>query len=275
MTIDGHDVQITHPDKVMYPDDGITKRQIIDYYVKVAPRMLPIIKDRPIVMQRWPEGIKGEAFYQKEAGKYFPEWIRTVTVDLVKGGRQHLVLVDSAATLAYLANQAALTLHIWLCKRQHIHRPDRMVFDMDPSAQDFAFDDIKRAAWIMKDVLEGHGYDTELMTTGSRGVHVIAPIEPKRDFESVHKETRDLAEEARARDPKLLTTEARIAKRGNSIYVDVARNSYGQTQVAPYSLRARPGAPIATPISWDELDGLESARQYDLGNIVTRLGGRH
>lgn len=269
MKIDGRDIEITHPDKVMYPDDGITKQQIIDYYVKVAPRMLPILKDRPIVMQRYPDGIKGEAFYQKEAGKYFPKWIRTVTVDLIKGGKQHLVLIDSAATLAYLANQAALTLHIWLCKRQHIHKPDRMVFDLDPSEDDFG--KIKQAAWIMKDVLEARGYEPSLMTTGSRGLHVVAPLQPKRHFETVHKETHEIAEEAQAAHPDLLTTEARVAKRGRNVYLDVARNSYGQTQVAPYSLRARPGAPAATPIGWDELDGLKSARQYGLENISKRL----
>lgn len=269
MKIDGREVGISHPDKIMYPEDGITKRQIADYYVKVAPLMLPIIKDRPIVMQRFPDGINGEAFYQKEASKYFPEWISTVTVDLIKGGKQHLVMIDSAATLAYLANQGALTLHIWLCTRRHIHKPDRMVFDMDPSEDDFG--KIKRAAHMMKDVLETHGYEPELMTTGSRGLHVIAPISPKRDFETVHKETQALAEEARLKEPGLLTTEARIAKRGDKVYIDVARNSYGQTQVAPYSLRARPGAPAATPIGWHELDGLESARQYGLANMDSRL----
>lgn len=270
MKVDGRDIEITHPDKLMYP--GITKQDVIDYYVKVAPKMLPIIKDRPIVMQRYPDGIKGEAFYQKEAGEYFPEWIKTVTVDLIKGGKQHLVLADSAATLAYLANQAALTLHIWLCTRKHIHRPDRMVFDLDPSEDNFG--KVKRAARIMKAVLEDRGYEPELMTTGSRGLHVIVPIKPERDFENVHKETHELAEEARAKEPDLLTTEARIAKRGNKIYLDVARNSYGQTQVAPYSLRSKPGAPVATPIGWKELDKLKSSQAYDLRNIGRRLGGR-
>lgn len=271
MKIDGREVDITHPDKPMYPDDGITKQDVADYYVKVAPKMLPIIKDRPVVMQRYPDGINGEAFYQKEAGEYFPDWIKTVTVDLIKGGRQHLVTVDSAATLAYLANQAALTLHIWLCTRRAIHKPDRMVFDLDPSEDDFG--KVKRTAWIMKDVLENHGYGPELMTTGSRGLHVVVPISPRRDFETVHKMTRELAEEARAQDPELMTTEARIAKRGKKVYLDVARNSYGQTQVAPYSLRAKPGAPVATPIGWEELDKLRSSQEYNLRNIGRRLNG--
>lgn len=272
MKVDGQDVEIKHPDKLMYPDAGITKQDVADYYVRVAPEMLPIIKDRPIVMQRYPDGIRGEAFYQKEAGEYFPKWIRTVTVDLIKGGKQHLVLIDSAATLAYLADQAALTLHIWLSTRRHIRKPDRMVFDLDPSEDDFA--KVKQAARIMKDVLEKHGYRPELMTTGSRGLHVIVRIRPERDFETVHKETRELAEEARVREPDLLTTEARIAKRGDKVYLDVARNSYGQTQVAPYSLRARPGAPVATPIGWGELDKLKSSPEYNLRNIGRRLGGR-
>lgn len=266
MKVDGHDIEIGHPDKLMYPADGITKLQVAEYYIRVAPKMLPVIKDRPIVLQRFPDGIDGEAFYQKEASKYFPEWIKTVTVELIKGGRQHLVLVDSAATLAYLANQAALTLHMWLSTSRHIHRPDRMVFDMDPSEDDFS--KVKRAALAMKAVLEGHGYEPQLMTTGSRGLHVIAPIKPTRDFETVHKETQRLAEEARAAEPALLTTEARIAKRGRKVYIDVARNSYGQTQVAPYSLRAHPGAPVAMPISWKELAGLDSSQHYRLSDAV-------
>lgn len=273
MKIDGREVKVTHPDKVMYPGDGITKQQVIDYYVKVAPKMIPLIKDRPIVLQRYPEGIKGDSFYQKEAGEYFPDWIKTVTVDLIKGGEQHLVLIDSAATLAYLANQAALTLHIWLCKRQRIHNPDRMVFDLDPSDPDFG--KVKRAAMIMKEVLEAHGYEPSLMTTGSRGLHVIVPLKPERDFDTVHQETHGLAEEARAKDPDLLTTEARIAKRNDKVYLDVARNAYGQTQVAPYSLRAKPEAPAATPIGWNELERLKSAREYNLANIGRRLSGGH
>ncbi len=271
MNIDGREVEISHPDKPLYPEDGITKQQIAEYYVKVAPYMLPIIKDRPVVMQRFPEGIHGEAFFQKEASEYFPKWIKTVTVDLIKGGKQHLVLIDSAATLAYLANQGALTLHIWLSTRPHIHKPDRMVFDLDPSEDNF--DKIKRAAWIIKATLEGRGYSPRLMTTGSRGLHVIAPLKPNRDFETVHKETQAIAEEIRQREPDLLTTEARIAKRGKKVYLDVARNSYGQTQVAPYSLRALSGAPVATPISWEELEKLQSSRQYNLNNIDSRLRG--
>ncbi len=269
MRIDGHDIEITHPDKLMYPGDGITKRDVVEYYVRVAPKMLPLIKDRPLVLQRFPDGIEGEAFYQKEVPKYFPEWIRTTTVDLIKGGKQHLVLADSAATLAYLANQAALTMHIWLSTSRHIHKPDRMVFDLDPSVDDF--DKIKRAAHIMKGVLQGHGYDPGLMTTGSRGLHVVVTIKPFEDFESVHKETYELAEEARELEPDLLTTEARIAKRGDKVYLDVARNSYGQTQVAPYSLRARPRAPVATPIDWAELDKLRSSQAHNLRNIGHRL----
>jgi bifunctional non-homologous end joining protein LigD len=266
LTVGGHKIAISHPDKLMYPDDGITKAQVVNYYLKVSQKMLPLIEGRPVVLQRWPDGIKQEGFYQKEAGDYFPGWIKTVTVDLVKGGKQHLVRVDSAAALAYLANQGALTFHIWTSRLPHLKKPDRMVFDLDPSDPDFT--KAVKGAQLLRKVLQKRSYKPWVMTTGSRGLHVIAPIVPKRDFAAVRAEAEEVAAEATSED-KSLTLEVRKAKRAGRIYIDIARNGYGQTQVAPYSLRALPSAPIAKPLKWSEVNGSLSPQRYRLPDFGT------
>lgn len=269
MNVGTHKINVGHADKLMYPADGITKLQVIDYYVRIADYMLPHIKNRPMVLVRYPDGIGQEGFFQKEASAYFPKWIRRASVKLVKGGQQHVVVVDSAATLAYLANQATLTFHIWLSMVGSLRKPDVMVFDLDPSDDDFS--KVIAAARILKKILAKHGYKANLMTTGSRGLHLIISIKPVRDFDEVRKEAHDIAVEAVSHKPQLLTIEARIAKRGARVYVDIARNAYGQTRVAPYSLRALPGAPIATPIGWHELTSRLTPQKYNANNIFRRL----
>ena len=269
MIIDGHTVAITHPSKEMFPGDGVTKRDIAEYYARVFPYMLPHIQDRPVVLVRCIEGIGGECFYQKEAGEYFPKWIKTVPVRLVQGGTQHLVVADSAATLAYLANQGTITFHIWSSTIHSLHKPDTMVFDLDPSDQDFS--KVIAAARLLRQIATAHGYQPRLMATGSRGLHVLAAIEPTRDFDSIRAEAHSMALEAVAQAPGLLTVEARKAKRGKRVYVDVTRNAYGQTRVAPYALRARAGAPVATPLGWNELTSKLSPKQYTIHTIFRRL----
>jgi bifunctional non-homologous end joining protein LigD len=272
MKIDGHQVAITHPDKVMFPGTDVTKQVIFDYYARIFPYMEPFIRDRPLVLTRYVEGIGQEGFYQKEAGEYFPKWIKRVPIQLVQGGVQHVVVADSAATLAYLANQGTITFHIWSSTTHSLHKPDVMVFDLDPSDNDFQ--KVIAAARLLRVIVEKHGYAPQLMTTGSRGLHLIINIEPKRDFDDVRAEAHAIAEEAVAAQPDLTTIEARKAKRGKRVYIDVTRNAYGQTHVAPYSLRARDGAPIATPLTWDELTVSLSPKQYTIHNIFHRLGAK-
>ena len=269
MILDGHTITITHPSKEMFPGDGVTKRDIVTYYARVAPYMLPHVQSRPLVLVRCIEGIGGECFYQKEAGEYFPKWIKTVPVRLVQGGTQHLVVADSAATLAYLANQGTITFHIWSSTIASLHKPDTMVFDLDPSDDDFP--KIIAAAHLLRPIIEARGYQPRLMATGSRGLHLLVHIESMRGFDTVREEAHAIALEAVAQAPGLLTVEARKAKRGKRVYIDVTRNAYGQTRVAPYALRARPGAPVATPLGWDELTSELSPKHYTIHNIFRRL----
>ncbi len=272
MKIDGREVALTHASKVMFPGTTVTKRTIFEYYARVFPYMEPFLKDRPVVLTRYIEGIGQEGFYQKEAGEYFPQWIKRVPVKLVQGGMQHLVVIDSAAALAYLANQGTITFHIWSSTIHSLHKPDTMVFDLDPSDNDFQ--KVIATAKLLRGIIEKHGYKTNLMATGSRGLHIIINIKPERDFDDVRAEAHAMAEEAIALQPNLVTIEARKAKRGKRVYIDVTRNAYGQTHVAPYALRARDGAPVATPLSWDELTNSLSPKQYTIHNIYRRLAAK-
>ncbi len=269
MKIDDHDVALTHPDKIMFPGTDITKRTIFEYYARAYQYMEPFIKDRPLVLVRCIEGIGQKCFYQKEAGEYFPTWIKRVPVRLVQGGVQHLVVADSAAALAYLANQGTITFHVWSSTIHALHRPDTMVFDLDPTDDDFA--KVIASARLLRTIVKKHGYEPRLMATGSRGLHLLASIKPTRDFDDVRSEAHIIAEEAVAVQPDLVTVEARIAKRGQRVYIDITRNAYGQTRVAPYSVRARPAAPVATPLAWSELTDSLVPKKYTIHTIFQRL----
>lgn len=269
MKVDGREIEISHPDKVLFPESGITKKDLVDYYVKIAEHMLPFIHDRPLVMRRFPDGLEGEGFYQKEVPEYFPDWISTVEVELKKGGTQQLVVADNAATLAYLANQACLTPHVWLSTVDSLNEPDRMIFDMDPPGEDWEL--VKQSSFMLRELLKDKGYDPLVMTTGSKGLHVVVPLDEKRGFDAVREEAQQIAQSMEDEDSEKFTTSASKSDRKKTLYVDTARNAYGQTGVAPYSLRARPGAPIATPVEWDEVSNIGGPRHYHIGNIFQRL----
>lgn len=268
----GRTITFSNLDKVFYPDAGITKGGVIDYYERVAETMLPWVRDRFLSMHRWPDGIDGKDFYQKETPDWFPDWIHTEEVEK-KDGTNCQVAVEEPATLVYLAQQACLTPHVWLSRTGRPRHPDRMVFDFDPSKPwDRAFADVRRAARRLRDVLEEVGFIPFVMTSGSKGLHVHVPLDASADFDEVKAFSRDVANLLADRYPDDLTTQVRKDKRGDRIFVDYLRNEYAQTAVAPYALRARPGAPVATPLGWDELgrSGM-SPRKYTLRNLFQRL----
>ena len=272
MTIGSHEIEISNRDKVLFPDDGITKGELVDYYHRISDVMLPHIKDRPVMMQRFPDGIKGPGFYHKEAPDYFPDWIGRVSVELKeKEGRQSLVVCNDAATLVYLADQGCITPHVWLSRGDKVNQPDRLVFDLDPEGDDF--DAVRFAARALKDILEEVGLVPFVMTTGSRGLHVVTPIERSVDFDAARGFARDLANVLAGRHPDRLTTETRKENRKGRLLLDYLRNSYGQTAVPPYAVRANPGAPVATPIDWKKLgDRKLRSQSYNIRNIFRRLG---
>lgn len=263
-------VEVSKPDKVLFPDAGVTKRDLARYYARVAEHMLPHVRGRPVAMQRFPDGIAGHGFFHKEAPGHFPGWIRRVTVPKEGGEITHVVIED-ADTLVYLADQAAITPHVWLSRVEHLERPDRLVFDLDPSEEDF--DAVRVAARATGELLRELGLEPFAMTSGSRGIHVTVPLEPRDDFGAVRAFAREAARELARREPELLTVEHRKAKRGGRILVDVMRNGYAQHAVPPYAVRAKAEAPVAMPLAWRELGSARlGPRRFTVGNAFRRLG---
>jgi len=268
ITIDKQVIEITHPDKIIFPDDQITKEGMITYYQKIAPYFIPHATNRCMVMRRYPEGITHEGFFQKEVPDYFPSWIKRAEISLKSGGDQRLVVIKKAADLVYLANQGVLEFHTWLSPITKPHYPNKIVFDLDPDGNDLT--QLHMIARALQEILEGYGLIPFLMTTGSRGYHIVAPIKPTHSFDVIHEFTKNIAVQLAHEFPKICTTEMSLSERKKRIFIDYLRNSYGQTSVAPYSLRARNGAPIATPLVWKELSA-STPQKYHLGNIFRRL----
>jgi bifunctional non-homologous end joining protein LigD len=267
-------VRISHPDKVLFPDDGITKADLVDYYRQVAPLMLPLVSGRPVTMQRFPNGIGRGGFLQKQVGDYFPDWIERVTAPnrrtrqgTVREQVTYMVCRDPD-DLAYLANQACVTPHVWLSRTPDIYRPDQLVFDLDPASSDPRV--LRLAAAALHELLEELGLASFLKSSGSRGLHVVVPLVPAAETDAVKVFSMVVAEALAARHPDELTTEGRIADRDGRLYLDIGRNGYAQTMAAPYAVRARPGAPVSVPLDWSELDEFDPGR-HTLRNIAERL----
>ncbi len=263
-------VEISKPDKVLFPDDGVTKLDLADYYDAIADVMLPHLRGRPVNMQRFPDGIDGMAFYEKKVPSHFPDWFHTVEVH-TEGGTQRQVVVDDRRSLVYLAQQACLTPHTWLCTEKDLERPDQLVFDLDPSDDSLA--KVRRATRLVGELLDDLGLTTYLKSTGSRGYHVLVPLRPTLGFDEVRDFARGCAERLVDKEPDLLTVEQRKAKRGDRVFVDIGRNAYGQTAVPAYAVRARQGAPVSTPITWDELSRVKPA-QFTIRSVRRRLARR-
>jgi bifunctional non-homologous end joining protein LigD len=250
LRVGGHEVNITRPEKVLFREDGITKSNLIRYYQRISPWMLPYLEGRPLAMQRFPDGIDQPGFFQKAAAPYYPAWIKKATVPKAGGTVRH-VICDDQATLVYLANQACITPHVWLSRIENRQYPDQMVFDLDPSREDIGAV-IDAAEWL-KRVLDDLQLPAFLKATGSRGLHVTVPLRPEQDFDSVRGFARTVAEIVVSHDPGRYTLEQSKNKRHGRVFIDVNRNDYAQTAGAVYAVRARNGAPVAVPLSWNEL----------------------
>lgn len=242
-------VRLTSPGKELWP--GITKADYAAYMREIAPHMLPWTKDRPLSIQRFNSGVEGEGFFQKDVGRGTPDWVPTIAVPKHGGTVEH-PMANSADVLEWCAQVNALTLHVGLARADVLDKPDRLILDLDPTLDDF--DAVRRAALLAGEVFREAGYEPEAMVTGSRGVHVHTRLRRTRTFEQVAALSDELAEELADRDPDHLTTAFRKVKREDRIFVDARRNRPAQTVVAAYSPRAKPHAPVATPIAWDELE---------------------
>ena len=263
-------ITVSHPDKVLFPDDGIEKIDLARHYASVAPAMVPHTRDRPVTMHVFPSGLERDGIYIKKAPAHFPEWIGRVTVEK-QGGTVDMALANDAATLVFLANQNCITPHVWPARADDLTRPDRVIFDFDPP-EGTKFSDIRAAARACGDLLRDLGLVPFAMTSGSRGLHVVAPLRRDAGWEVVRAFAHDVGVKLAEADPKRLTVEHRIAKRGGRIYVDTTRNNYAQHAVAPYAVRAKPGAPVATPLHWEELgDRKLAANRWNIRTIADRI----
>jgi bifunctional non-homologous end joining protein LigD len=270
--IEGKKFKLSRLDKVLFPGEGYTKQDVIDYYRKISEIMLPHVQDRPLTVQRYPDGIDEEGFFQKERPDYFPDWIESTRVKKKEGGEVDYVLCQNQATLVYLANQGCITFHTWLGKEKKLNRPDRLIIDLDPPDENKKM--ICEAARLVHRFLDEElALTNYAKLTGSSGIHVMAALDETLDFEEVRDIAGLIVRILAKRHSDELTTEIRKDKRRGRVFLDIARNAYAQTAVAPYSLRAKEGAPIACPIDWDELKCSNfDPQKYHLKNIFKRTG---
>ncbi|WP_055619351.1 non-homologous end-joining DNA ligase [Streptomyces sp. JHA19] len=270
-------VEVKRVDKVLFPGGGgakeYTKGDLIEYHRAVAPHMLPHLRGRPLMLERHPDGVDGPTFMQKNTPEHYQDWITRVEVPKEDGTVTHTVC-DDTATLVFLADQACLTLHRWLSRTDTaggLNHPDRLVFDLDPPGDDF--EQVRAAAHALHGLLDELELPSAPMTTGSRGLHVVVPLDGRDDFDTVRDFAHEVAEALVAAHPDRLTTAARKKDRGDRLYLDVQRNAYAQTAVAPYTVRARPGAPVATPVTWDAVDDPQlHARRWTIADAVEQAG---
>jgi len=265
-------VTITNSDKVWWPDDGITKLEIAEHYARCAGRALPWIADRPLTVERCPDGMRGHCFYQKNfanAAKFGfdtrPVYARTVRRML------HYPVAGDARTLVVLVNLGALSLHVMGCRASSLDRPDWLAFDLDPAER---FADAARAALVLREVLGEAGLRGYPKTTGGKGLHVVVPLQPGPSHADVLAFAETLAERMIERAPRLVTLSFAKRGRGGRVYLDIRRNVFGATLVAPYSVRRRPHAPVSTPLTWDEVQPELDPASLNVRTLPARLAHR-
>jgi bifunctional non-homologous end joining protein LigD len=260
---------ITHPEKVLFPDDGITKGELAAYYEAIAPMMLPHLRGRPVTMERYPAGIGSKGFWQKDVSKGFPEWLQRVDVPKKDGVVHHPVITD-ARSLLWTVNQNAITHHVWTSRAPDLDHPDLCVFDLDPSTDDVA--SVRGAAIGLRDLLEELGLPSWVKTSGSKGFHLVVPCDGKTEIEIVAGFADAVGELFVSLAPDRLTREFSKAARGGRIYVDTGRNGYSATFAAAYTVRAKRGAPVSAPCTWPEIErGDVEPRTFTLRNLPERV----
>jgi bifunctional non-homologous end joining protein LigD len=261
---------ITHPEKVLFPDDGITKGELAAYYEAIAPVMLPHIRGRPVTMERYPSGIDKKGFWQKSVTKGFPDWLERVDVPK-KDGVVHHPLVTDTQSLLWVTNQNTITQHVWVSRVPKLYYPDVCVFDLDPSRDDEP-DVLRAAALALRDLLDELGLPSWVKTSGSKGFHILVSLDGSARTGEVARFAGAVGKLLVARDPDHLTQEFSKADRGGRILVDTGRNGYSATFAAAYTVRAKPGAPVSAPCTWDEVEsGAVGPRTFTLRTMGERI----
>jgi bifunctional non-homologous end joining protein LigD len=261
---------ITHPEKILFPADGITKGELAAYYEMIAPVMLPHLRRRPITMERYHRGITEQGFFQKDVSKGFPEWLKRVEVPK-KDGTVHHPLANDARSLLWLANQNSITIHVWTSRTPNLYNPDICIFDLDPSHED-ELEPMRAAALHLRDLLAELGLPSWIKTSGSKGFHIAVPLDAKSDFGVVARFAHRVGRIMCQRDPDNLTQEFAKVDRGGRILVDTGRNGYSATYAATYTVRAKPGAPVSAPCTWEELErGAVGPKTFTLRSMAQRI----
>ena len=261
---------ITHPEKILFPADGITKGELAAYYEMIAPMMLPHLRRRPITMERYHRGITEQGFFQKDVSKGFPEWLKRVEVPK-KDGTVHHPLANDARSLLWLANQNSITIHVWPSRTPNLYNPDICIFDLDPSRED-ELKPMRAAALHLRDLLAELGLPSWIKTSGSKGFHIAVPLDAKSDFGVVARFAHRVGRIMCQRDPDNLTQEFAKVDRGGRILVDTGRNGYSATYAATYTVRAKPGAPVSAPCTWEELErGEVGPKTFTLRSMAQRI----
>ncbi len=262
-------VEVTNPDKVFFPQDGLTKGDLVAYYRAIAPRMLPFLKDRPLVLTRYPDGIDGKSFFQKDAPRWRPGWIRTVRVHSEEADRDlDCFLVDDEEGLAWLANLGTIPIHVWSSRADDLGRPDWCIVDLDPKDAPFAH--VLELALGLHELCEELGVPSYAKTTGQKGLHVLVPLGRQLTHEQSRAFAESLARTLELRHPDVSTTARSLGARGGKVYLDYLQNGLGKTIVAPYSVRPRPGAPVSVPLRWIEVNRRLDPAWFTIRNVPRR-----
>jgi bifunctional non-homologous end joining protein LigD len=259
---------VSHPEKVLFPDDGVTKGEMAEYYEMIAPYMLPHIKGRPVTMERFHRGIAEKGFFQKDVVKGFPEWLERVEVPK-KDGVVHHPLANDTRSLLWMANQNSITPHVWVSRAPHLYQPDICVFDLDPLEEQPKV--LRAATLALRDLLSELGLTSWVKTSGSKGFHVVVPLNTSSGYGEVGQFANAVGSEIVRRDPKHLTQEFSKADRGGRILVDTGRNGYSATFAAAYAVRARKGAPVSAPCTWEEVEAGAGPRDFGLRGMKERI----
>ncbi len=264
-------VEITHPDRVLYPEQGVAKEELARYYAGVAEELLPHVADRPLSVVRCPSGRTGSCFYQKHLTEGYPAAVKGVEIREKSGGKATYLMVSDTAGLVSLVQMGVLEIHPWSARRDRLDRPDLMVLDLDPGPGT-GWPEVVDGARRVRAVLDGVGLQSFVKTSGGKGLHVVVPLVRRSRWEEVRAVARAVAERLADEAPERFVATAAKDERGGRIFVDYLRNSRGATSVAPYSTRARSGAPVSVPLRWRELGTVEGADAYTVATVGRRLG---
>lgn len=270
-SINGRDLTLSNLDKPFWPHEGLQKGQLIDYYRSIAPYLLPYLHNRPFTLVRYPDGIDGEFFYQKECPSHAPEWVERITIPADSGEKSiTFVLCNDLPTLIWLSNLGCIEVHAWASRVEHLENPDFAVFDLDP-APPATFSQVLEVALLIRQVLKEFGLKGFPKTSGATGLHINVPLKPDYSFDQVRKAVEFVANLLVKVYPQRCTVERVVAKRAGKVYIDYLQNGRSRTMACVYSLRPQPGAPVSTPLTWEEVErGIEPGR-FNMFTILTRI----